>query len=659
MAKDNKTFSDLFSPPAGLQGIHALMCAYSADTGFFEQALDKFTSVSPQSRLARGSIDATLLLDPDHQVFEAQIIPGLCQLHPRPPETRPWQFKKMHAKVALLSFGRCRAGAAEHFRLIVSTGNWTEASAKNLIEMAWYIDIPWDSDEAADLRDLHACATFFKQLLPCYHNEPPLGDRAMKQLNCALSRGIAAGPRTLTRFSSSLPVTGTDTAQPLLSRFETASQVEANDRNFMVCGSGFYEDDIGTDIAPRVLGMLTSNLRRSGLLTKEPETMVIANPDFGGQVARHFKNAAETTYALYRPKDTVAGDRSARTRLHAKFIYIGRLRDENLSSGLLYIGSGNLSFPGFIQSPRHAGSKTADPANIGNIETGVFIQTNNTGDSTENMDTRGKLCRFLPVGSRLKQEDVELQGHADPGEEFHPAAKPCPPILAFTIGSGNSLFPHWALELPVDTAVELDVPGQGPRTIAAGTASLPLSDAIPFQWLSIRANGFDWRIPCFSANAEYPRCALRQPTFSTWLDALMDFPGSWNDPAEDEPETGDEGYIGGESPPAHPGAGIAATADRNFPAHTAMLLVECIAQQNGAVPEYYRTDYLAHLRIALINDIPKELVSSWKLLRVNFLAPLTAKDGFAPAWKDLGQYEQLVNDVIANWGLAPYPGLKA
>ena len=660
MARDKKTLSDLFAPPSGgMQGIHALLCAYSADEAFLRQALDRFTGVGPQSRLARGSVDATLVLEPSHQVFEAQVVPGLCQLYPKPREARPWLFDQMHAKVALLAFGKCRIGEPAHYRIVVSTGNWTELSARRLIEMAWYIDIPADSKEVTDLRDLHACATFFDGLLGCYLAEPAIAEKALVLMRRCRARGMAAGPRTITRFSSNMPVRESDGPQSLLRRFTAAAMEEGTARNILVCGSGFYEKDTGTDAAPKVIGMLSDALRKNKLLTDSPEMDVVLNPECGGQVARHYREADTPALFFYRPKDPVGGEHAMRTQLHAKFCYIGKIREGGLSSGLLYVGSGNLTFPGFIRRPQSVANAVNKQEKPGNVETGVIIHTNAEEDSGY-IDTWAKLQRRLPIGSLLKPDEVQVQDKPDDAqEELLPSNKPLPPVTAFTFGPSNALTVHWAMEALVAGPVEVDIPGQGLVIIPEGAGQILLDAAPAVQWLTVRANSVEWRIPCLGANGEYPRCATRQATFGNWLDEIADFPGSWNDPAADDPDTegDDEGNVGGRGVAALPGGDAGFAVDRNFPAHAAALLVESIAQQNGDVSEDYMEDYLAHLRRALIDGPPGGFLEEWRALKVNFLAPLLSKEGFAPEWKDLGPYKQLVKDVMNAWGFDQLPSL--
>ena len=94
MAKDKSALSDLFSPPhEELQGIGAILCGYSADTEFIDHALTRFTRATNASRLARGSVDWTLLLNPPHEVISIANAPGVIQLRPKAEEDRAVKFK--------------------------------------------------------------------------------------------------------------------------------------------------------------------------------------------------------------------------------------------------------------------------------------------------------------------------------------------------------------------------------------------------------------------------------------------------------------------------------------------------------------------------------------------------------------------------------------
>lgn len=659
MARDRKTLSDVFAPPStDMQGIHALLCAYSADESFLTLALDRFTGVGPQSRLARGSVDATLMLDPNHAVFEAQVVPGLRQLHPRSADLRPVRFDQMHAKVALLAFGKCRAGNPEHYRIVVSTGNWTEASAKRLIEMVWSLDIPAGSKEILDRRDLHACATFFNALMGCYQNGPPIVGKAMQLLQQCLKMGTPAGPRTPTRFISNLPSRRSENGLSLMRCFTDEAAKDEIARNLLVCGSGFFEQDTRASGAPKVLDILTNDLLGKKAVKPGLEMRVVLNPENGGQVAQYYRRAKPRDLTLYRPKDPVSGANAARAQLHAKFCYIGKLRGARLSGGLLYVGSGNLTFPGFVRRPVLASVDSQDRGSPGNVETGVLVRPDlDMGPGA--MNSWQKLQNLLPIGKSLKPEEVKAQQQAAEEEEFQPAGKPAPPIMAFTLGTDNSLAVHWSADWKKGAPVEVDIPERGAVVIPDGAEFVALDSAVAAQWLVVRADGVEWRIPCLGASGDFPRCVARQSTFRAWLDELADFPGSWNDPAGDDPDDGGEESWTISDYGHNRNENTFREINRDFPAHAAALLIESVAQQNGNVPEDRMKDYLAHLQRAMTDGLPPGFLEEWQKIGVNFLTPLLSREGFAPAWKNLRAYEQLLEELMKKWGFDRFPALKA
>ena len=102
MARTRETLSSVFQPPTeALRGIGGVLCGYSGEAEFLEKALAQFTGVAAASRLARGSTDLTLMLDPDHRVLAGGVVPGLLALYPLPRERSPVASAHMHAKVAL------------------------------------------------------------------------------------------------------------------------------------------------------------------------------------------------------------------------------------------------------------------------------------------------------------------------------------------------------------------------------------------------------------------------------------------------------------------------------------------------------------------------------------------------------------------------------
>lgn len=636
MPKPIETLTDLFAPPTEAQpelfGVGGVLCAFSADADFLEQALLRFTRRPPASRMAQGSVDLTLMLDPRHPVFGPDAVPGLMVLRPKFPKHRTVQFSCMHAKVALLAFGPARLGAPTQFRLVVSTGNWTRASARHQIELVWRLDL--DAAEATDedRYELFAAVEFLSRLMDCYQSGPPLTNRPAELLAQARVHAVKPKASQLIRFLSSLP--WRDKAKPLSTWQQLAPQLAevAPGSNYLVCGSGFYEQATDFTEPPAVLSAITRELRAGGGLTRSPTLRAVANADCGDQVTACFRAGTLIGWELCRPKDPTSENMLVRS-LHAKFLFVAKCRQDALLNGWLYLGSSNLSKAGFLHAPP-----------LGNIEAGVLFQT-------PQIDHISKLSRFLPVGREFKDKELAvLPGELPVAEERLSDVPPCP-ILAFTSVGDGILGVQWDTQVLADEVAVV---------LPDGTVLplKPLQDSLripgpALRCLEVRWEGHCCRIPCMDPSGSYQRQVFPMASFESWLGQLR----HWNDSnpeEEDEPTEDEDLDLDEDTGPSHEAEVKEQALGRNFPARTAMLLIEEISECNGAVPAERAPDWLAYLRHLLLEQLPKEHIEGWRGLRVNFLAALLSRDGFAPEWQNQDQerYQRLIHEVAAAWGLS-------
>ena len=633
MPRPSETLSDLFSPPADAQpelyGVGGVLCAYSADTDFLEQALLRFTRRPPASRLAHGSVDLTLMLNPSHAEMGPDAVPGLMVLRPKFREGRPVQFTCMHAKVALLAFGPARLGPATHFRVIVGTANWTRASARHQIELVWRLDLDAAAASREDRYELFAVVEFLSRLLDGYQCGPPLTTRAADLLAQARTHTVNPKSGQPIRFLSSLPwrdkAEPASTWQQLVPRLADA----APGSNYLVCGSGFYEQASDPEEPPAVLSSITRDLRGAGGLTRSPTLRVVANGDIRDQVTACFREGSLTGWELCRPKDP-SPDQSLARCLHAKFLFVAKCRQDALSNGWLYLGSSNLSKKGFLLAPPH-----------GNIEAGVLL-------AAPQIDSVSKVGKFLPVGRGFRERELAaLPGELPEVKEPGPDAPPCP-ILAFVSVGDGLLSIKWDEQVPAGE-VAVVLPDGAIMQLQPMQESLRISGSIP-RCLEVRWDAHCCKVPCMDPSGAYQRQVLPVASFESWLDQLR----HWNDPdvVEDE-EAGDEDP---ELTEDTSGRAVSAAQEqalsRDFPARTAMLLVEEIAECNGAISPERGPDWLAYLRHLLLEQMPKEHIEGWRGLRVNFLQALLSRDGFAPDWPDLEKYQALIREVSDEWGLS-------
>ncbi len=640
----NETLSGLFAPPRDhLHGVGGVLCAYSADAEFLDQCLARFSRVSNQSRLARGSIDWTLMLDPEHAVLPSSEVGGLLQLRPRAASERPWEFHCMHAKVALLAFGPSRTGEPTWYRIVVSTGNWTRESACHQLELAWFLDIDLASPVLADLDELRAVVGFLQGLSRCYQTSDTLGLGARRLLVQAAGRGdpeTSSGPL---RFMATLPCSGEATPGGLLPQIRVRLGVAASRFSTIVCGSGFFERGRDPAEQPKVLKELVEQLAHH--LTRGPTKRLVANATGDDQVITAFRAGKLKDWSLHHPKDPPPAPQPGRLRLHAKFLFLARRREDAFSGGRLYLGSGNLSVRGFLLGPRLSGA--ANPAHYGNVEAGVLLEV-------PEIATESQLHRALPVGPPINA--LELAAIAIKPQEDAEAdvVAPPAPILAFVCGDALHVGVEWDDTVEVPDGVRVMVPGASDVVLAALQASFdyPLPD-LP-RSLEIRWGSEVCTVPCLNSRGEFPRQAKTYPHFGSWLESLSGFPQTWDDPDDDPGEEEEEGtQTGGGTVPKELRCGT-----RDFPARTAMLLVETIAELNGTIPEDRASDWVHALRHQLLVETPLDQLPGWQGLRLNFLRVLLSTRGFAPNWADRSGYEALIHAVAHDWQLDGLPALE-
>ena len=525
------------------------------------------------------------------------------------------------------------------YRLLVSTGNWTTASARHQIEMVWYLDIVPGTADVEDLHELYAGAGFLRNLMRCYQAGPLLTLKAEQLLSLAHEKAVRPDASRRIRFLSTLPWEADGGAPeglwPQLSRRLSEGGVTCN---YLVCGSGFYEQQRDPEEQPRVLRQIIADLTStsSRALTASAERRLVTNGERADQVMASYRSGGLAGWELCRPKDPVAGNNEERGQLHAKFLFMARRRQNALASGSLYLGSGNLSVRGFLL-----------PSPQGNIEAGVVL-------SVPEIDSTVKLSRTLPIGATFRDKEILTIDIDEKEPEPARAELPPSPVLAFQILPDGSLGIIWDEAVSATSAIVAHVPAGEPVPLAPGQPRLSLHGSHVPRCIEVRWDGHVCMVPCLDVAGEFKRQISQVPSFESWLDQLLGFPETWNDPAPeeegpDESEGEPERRTGGMTDPGDLREGMA--LGRDFPAHTAMMLVEAVAERNGSVIEEQAADWLHYLRHHLIEQQPTGHVEGWRSLRVNFLHALLSPEGFAPAWTNLDGYRALIAEVTRAWGL--------
>ena len=135
-------------------------------------------------------------------------------------------------------------------------------------------------------------------------------------------------------------------------------------RNYLGMGSGFYESSDSNNKIPSVLKSIVDRLQETELLTRQPEIDIFVNPKACQAVANSvpsFNDAGWKVREAGQPEYF-----KAPRSLHAKFIFSANYRDNSdlCNSAWLYLGSGNLTGPGFANQMA---------SQSGNLEAGVVF----------------------------------------------------------------------------------------------------------------------------------------------------------------------------------------------------------------------------------------------------------------------------------------------
>lgn len=377
MSKRDSKFKPLslaqhFEAPDDFVGHFGWVCGYSADIGFLDDAIERFTRQTNGQRAYEGRISIALMLDPANPQITPTEVPGV--LHSAIIDRS--QFKLLHAKVAILGFRHQSDAKRWRLRLIVSTGNWTRQTLEESLDLVWSIDL--DSQElnirddsvyqaSADMRAVWRMMDWLRNKcdMRLLHASPSNREKsnshaASELVEKWIKKVVRIGKSGVPHFFDNRDRSFLDALPGMIKQHGSTSS-----RNYLAMGSGFYQTPDGADKIPSVLTKIVDRLRAEGLLTRNPNINIFVNPSACQAVAcasAAIDKAGWTIREAKTPKYFVAASRS----LHAKFLFgtIDQSNSERCNSAWIYLGSGNLTGPGFC-------NKTAFQS--GNLEAGVVL----------------------------------------------------------------------------------------------------------------------------------------------------------------------------------------------------------------------------------------------------------------------------------------------
>lgn len=625
------TLLDIFVPPEGLVGHSAALMAMTGAEDFLEAALQRFCGLRPRQRAELGATLAYLMLDGHESAARKAVLPAgrVPALH----EFQPMNVASgslLHAKLALLAFSKTRTGGPSLLRLAVLTGNFTYTSARQQLELVWVIDVPLNGKaKALDRAEVSAAGAFIEQVLERrFHRDERALPRHERRLTARLDELLAAAanvapanPRP--RFIHSLEV-------PLYTQIRKRFRGSVDSpRNFLLCGSGFYENPSGKPEKPKVI----AKLENLGVFTANARKVAVVEPGEAGAIAAWAADRATDGWEVVAPTDPG----NLHRKLHAKFIYVGYLRDGHVSNGWLYLGSGNLSRRGLLSS---------GAMRQGNIECGVIISADERlgGD-----DLGGKL--FWNPDAKSEKCEKWKPGQVGDAPESRKLLD-TPPVLSAMIEAQSQRVLRLLWREDVPSKVRVAIRWIRPEWIPVKRQQrcVPLPEGDEPTSLNVRDSkvGMEWTVPVVDASG---RVCWQPPRFTSYADALaalLDFPIR---PAEATDNDGewDENEGNGHGSPKLKSEG----GEKSYALYAAAELVEGVAGLQRALPEPMLDDWIDHLDRMFRGGFPETLISTWREYRIDIFAHLREPDLRPPKLTDRQRhrYLDLLEQSARKWGL--------
>lgn len=639
------SLAQLFDPPDEQHhGVFGWLCGYAADAGFLGDALERFSGLTQAQRAHQGRILLAMMLDPGNPQIALAETPGALHL---PVKVTKLPFALLHAKVAVLGFQ-----AADRFvlRVIVSTGNWTRQTLEESVDLAWRVDVRSNDDADAEVvrqsrTDLAAAWDFLSSLQQSFDLRLlELAAGKDSESATAAARFAAWIGQIAKRHRGYRPRFFDSRERSLFAQLPDLVQHHSGHvrRNYLALGSGFFEGEgAGGNFVPE---RILETLKKEALITASCEKDLFVNPLACQAVAERQAWIAEKGWTIRAARAPAYFGASPRS-LHAKFIFSANWseRSNKCSSPWVYLGSGNLTNPGFMNK---AGS-------AGNLEAGVVFAPEKLKWSVEGKKDDGAdvVTNLLPI----RWDDAEntplptLQAGQDmPERDAAFVAAPVALFLWDERAEGASLMPQGE----VLGKFELLDPDGHPckrftdgRFIWPGKRPRQVTVAWPAEGKTRTAN-----VPVIDRYGRY--CAADLPA--------LDLEEAWGQLANFPMPPEDEELTDGDSVDAIDGVladGVAlAPPPSAYPVRRMMILVEDIAAKQIAIAEPDWAMWCNRLEQVLTQAKDSEVVKAFQSIALNPLHPLFAPV-FRPAFAATAQtqqgarYEAALNAAITAWQL--------
>ena len=614
-----RSFLDAVRPPDDHVGWAAVFVSMSADVDVVEEVMTEVFAAGARSRDAMATITAWLLLDPHASPTRTTaigpgVVPGLLELQPRAVAAG----SLLHAKMVLAGYAPSfHAPAPTHLRLIVYTGNLTRASIRYQLELV----CRWDGEvgriRGVDAADFAAAGEFIQTLIARRYYRPESSPGSLSRRADSLLAALPDAPRERPRLIHSLD-------QPLMPQIRTRFRHHVNgNANFLLAGSGFFEDGGASSAKPKVV----KDLEELVPMTARPSRVLLVNPRQCGAVAGWVNGGGD--FSAWRIR--AATDPHGARALHAKFILVGHRREATVSGGCLYVGSGNLSVRGL----RSAGAQD------GNVECGAVLPVERWASE------KGMHCLFF---DEAVDEIPELDDRDGEPEVGTTSLIDAPPVLSGAVvndGAEWKLLLYWRDDLPSGRTYSAYLDDSW-HPVGVTVAPICWRQAPRLAKLTVRddVTSARWDVPLVD---ELGRACWRPPVFTSIvdaLDALLAFPGL---PDEVDEEGGNAGRGEGEAGSTHLSGALAIGRHTLYEAAE---FVEAVSDRQAKLEPGQIQAWLEHLDRMLTGAPPAADVARWRAVGVDVLGELCAPS-LAP--KDMSaqqrtNYVQVLGRHRSAWG---------
>lgn len=627
MSRENEKLSppslaQHFDAPDDYVGHFGWLCGYSADTDFLDDAAERFTRLTSAQRQRQGRIALAVLLDPSNPAISITDAPSVAHLPIKDFAKRP--FRLLHAKVALLGFKHKEDSHRWCLRLIVSTGNWTRQTLEESLDLAWRVDIfsealkTPDDDIPLICADIEAANNLVQWLATLFD---------ARLLSATMSGGFSETKNAYAQFDEWI-LSCTKKAKGQTRLFDSRNksllaQLPAKikacgsevARNYLAMGSGFYETAADQSGSPEVPIKIIDSLKKEALLTKSPEVDIYVNPQACQSIASSvetLKQLGVAVRAAGQPYD-VFGDGKQLRALHAKFLFSANCRDKSnsCSSAWVYLGSGNLTNPGFANKMSFG---------AGNLEAGVvFAPDGMLWEGGKGTDKQQVVTNLLPI-----QWDVEIDSNGNqllPGSGMEPRDEiyVAPPVAWLGWHKADGISELRATESDLPDFQVVDSTG---NACERSTTGFLWKEAQPrrvtVHWL-IEDTSREATIPVIDQYGRIAATELPQIGVDEAWWQLADFPLP---PDDDGDKTDDDGNDEINGKDAKKGPKRKSSETLSYPIRQMMELIESIAAKQTEINEMDWVLWCNRLEQTLSQAKESPAVKAFLTLGLNPLSPL-------------------------------------